>query len=138
MTDDIRAVLRDNVKALLEKRAREDKTQKPGISGLIAMGIPNGTAQRILGGKTSIGLDVVEKLAKGLKVSPWVLLVPQLSVDALPGLTEDHSAWPFPLVDQSAYLDLTPTERAFVQGGLARDISDIASRRESKRLGNGT
>lgn len=136
MHDDYRSVLRDNVRALLEVRTKEDSTRKGGIQGLIALGLSHGTAQRILEGQTSIGLDVLVQVARGLGVSPWMLLVPQLNCTQLPGLTEDQSAWPFPLVDQSAYLALTATERAFVQGGLARDINDLTAKRMSKRAAN--
>lgn len=136
MAEDLKTILRENVEALLERRAREDPTRKTKVSGLIALGFQNGTAQRILGGETSIGVNVVAQLAEALEVPPWMLLVPRLDVENLPGMTEDASAWPFPLVDQDAYRDLTPSERAFVQGGLARDINELIARRATRRVGN--
>lgn len=50
---------------------------------LIDKGIPNGTAQRVLGGQTSVGLDVVDRLAHVFNVPAWRLLAPGLGAEPM-------------------------------------------------------
>lgn len=75
-TDTLRHVLRENVLKLLD----EDRPLKPnetGVQRLVRLGIPNGTAQRVLSAEASIGLDVIEQVAQVLGIAPWRLLRPQ-------------------------------------------------------------
>ena len=65
MGEDTKTVLRDNVRRLLGLQAGES-----GVQRLIDKGFANGTAQRVLGGQTSVGVDVVEKLAAAFDVAP--------------------------------------------------------------------
>ena len=75
-------MLRLNVlKFLVEDRPL--RTNESGVQRLVNLGIPNGTAQRLLGAETSIGLDVIEQVAVVLGVAPWRLLRPQVEVTAI-------------------------------------------------------
>ena len=46
--------------------------------------IANGNVTRLLGGETSVGLDLLDRLAKFFHVQPWALLVPNLNPADLP------------------------------------------------------
>lgn len=83
-----------------------------------------GTAQRILSGETSVGIEILEQLATAFRVTPWQLLVPGLDARNLPGLTADETAWPFPMVDRRAYRSLGADDRVFVQGAMSHAISE--------------
>lgn len=65
MADDLKIILRQNVRALLGLQDGES-----GVSKLIKLGLSNGNAQRILGGETSVGLDVLAQLADALHLQP--------------------------------------------------------------------
>jgi transcriptional regulator with XRE-family HTH domain len=74
-TETLKQVLRQNVLKFLS----EDGPLRPresGVQRLVKLGIPNGTAQRVLGAEASVGLDVLEQIAKALGVAPWRLLRP--------------------------------------------------------------
>lgn len=74
---DTKIVLRDNVRELLLQ-----KTGSAGVAALINLGVSNGNAQRVLGGVTSVGLNVVEQVAAALGVQTWQLLTPGLGAAA--------------------------------------------------------
>jgi hypothetical protein len=71
--DDLRKILRDNVLTLLLEEAGAD-TRNTGVGALIRRGLSNGTAQRVLGAKTSVGLDVLADLGRTFGVAPWRLI----------------------------------------------------------------
>lgn len=110
MGDETKAVLRDNVRRLIGLQAGES-----GVQRLIDKGFANGTAQRVLGGQTSVGLDVVEKLAAAFDVAPWKLLAPDLGGTVPAG------------IDQ-----LSPHESMLV--GILRQRGKDAARQELVRL----
>lgn len=78
MTDASRVILRDNLRALLSLQPGES-----GVQRLIAKGIANGTAQRLLGGDTSVGLDVLDRLAALFGVPAWRLLAPSMGAEPM-------------------------------------------------------
>jgi hypothetical protein len=45
-----------------------------------------GTASRLKEAKTSVGLEIIDKIAKQFHVQPWELLVPQFDPDNRPTL----------------------------------------------------
>jgi hypothetical protein len=118
MGGDSKKTLADNVAAIIRHRDQLAPDAKVGVSKVMRLGFANGTAQRILGAGTSIGLDILTDLADKLGVKPWHLLVPGLNPAALPGLTEDSTAWPFPMVDRAEYRALPEADRGFVQSKL--------------------
>lgn len=72
---DGKSVLWANVKARMQALYG-----KENLTRLVAeSGIGPGTATRIKEQRTSVGLDVLEKIAKPLKVQPWELLNPALT-----------------------------------------------------------
>lgn len=90
MKNDLKDCVAVNVRALLDLRPREK-----GVARLIHRGIANGNAQRILGGETSFGLDLLEQLAHALRVDAWQLCLPGLDPAHLPALAGQPSPWPF-------------------------------------------
>lgn len=86
----LRTVLRDNVTALL-RHSGHHKAGKVVWHALVTeYGIANGTAQRIKAAETSVGIEVLEDLAKAFRLQPWQLLVPSLDPTNMPviGMTE--------------------------------------------------
>lgn len=110
MGDDAKTVLRDNVRRLLSLQPGESGVQK-----LIGKGFPNGTAQRVLGGDTSVGLDVLDRLAGAFGMPAWRLLAPDLGGAAPSSLDQ-----------------LTPHESMLL--GILRERGKDAARGELARL----
>jgi hypothetical protein len=46
--------------------------------------IANGNVTRLLAGETSVGIDLLDRLARFFHVQPWVLLVPNINPTDLP------------------------------------------------------
>lgn len=107
-------VVRDNVRRLLGLA--------PGASGVSELmrksGLKNGSAQRVLAGETSIGLDLLAELARSFGLQPWQLLIEGLDPDRLPQVHEPSSRWPFRQIDQDAVASLTGTQAQAVEIGL--------------------
>lgn len=61
----VRAVLRENVLALLKRRTGEFRGNESGVSRLKGLGVSHGTAQRALDGSTSIGIALVRHPGTG-------------------------------------------------------------------------
>jgi hypothetical protein len=72
----LREILRQNVLELLS-RDKPFRAGETGVMRLKALGFSNGTAQRVIEGSTSVGIDTVEELALRLGVSSWRLLQPK-------------------------------------------------------------
>ena len=89
MPKDLPSILRDNVRRILAL-----PEGKSGVGVLIELGLKNGTAQRVLAGETSIGLELLAVLAEKLRVAPWQLLVPGLDPRALPSLGKNPNLKP--------------------------------------------
>lgn len=117
--------LRDNVLKLLVQQSGDwkpsERGKTRGVTRLKKLGLTQGTAQRVLEGSTSIGLEILQQLASAFHVKPWHLLVPGLDVEALP--VAGRAAWPFPMVDQDAYYALSEGSRGFVQAQTSNAIA---------------
>lgn len=110
----LKEIVAANVRRLLRLEEGES-----GVSKLIRLGVANGTAQRVLGGTTAIGVDVLDSLARKLHVEPWQLLVENLDPDRMPTLRADTAfQWPFRQVDFDAISGLVGTKAADVERGL--------------------
>jgi transcriptional regulator with XRE-family HTH domain len=72
MTYDTKKALWENVKALMEKKYGKENIKRLAREAKIG----TGTASRIKEQRTSVGLDVVEKIARLFKVPPASLLMP--------------------------------------------------------------
>ena len=108
---DSKLVLWENVSALMKaKYGRENLTRLAAEAK-----VGPGTVSRIKAHETSVGLDVVEAIARIFKVEPWQLLVPGLDVADLPAISIGSSNWPF-AIDRSAVLALTPEQRGKIEG----------------------
>lgn len=75
--------IRANVIACL-KAGGVDAGGRGAVSALIKLGFSNGTAQRIMDGSTSIGLDIIDKLAGKFAIEPWRLIARDLGQDEAP------------------------------------------------------
>ena len=79
---DSRQVLWANVSALMVQRWGEENLNRLAREAEIGLG----TAARLKKQTTSVGLELVDKLARGLHVEPWQLLVPGASASNPPVL----------------------------------------------------
>lgn len=79
---DIRRVLADNVRRLIAHHAKKDLDPGKPLALVNALKdkakITMGTAQRVLEGKTSIGISIIDKIAREFKLRAYQLLVPDL------------------------------------------------------------
>jgi hypothetical protein len=73
MASETKRALRANVRALLVKLTGELRAHETGVSRLVALGIAQGTSQRILD-DTDIRLSTIDEAAAKLGVSPGALL----------------------------------------------------------------
>jgi hypothetical protein len=113
MQPTLKMTIRDNVRRLLG--LAEDES---GVSRVMALGFSNGTAQRILDSETSIGVDVLEKLADGLKLAPWQLCVPNIEPDRVPRLEPVAFRWPFRQIDPEVITGLVGSPAQQIENGL--------------------
>ena len=85
----------------------------------------NGTAQRILDDSTSIGLEVLSRLAEALGVEPWQLCVPGLDPTALPSVDAPSFRWPFRKIDPDVITGLVDTAAQAVENGLLESLATL-------------
>ena len=84
----LKSVLWANVSTLMRhKYGRENLTRLAADCGL-----GPGTATRIKEQRTSIGLDVMERIAAKFGIDPWQLLVPGLEADNPPVVANANTA----------------------------------------------
>lgn len=60
--------------------------KETGVTRIVELGVPMGTAQRVIDEEQDVRLSTIDKLAEGLRVESWQLLVPGAARDALPEL----------------------------------------------------
>ena len=131
MNRDSKQVLWENVSALMKRDfGKENLTAFAKKAG-----IGPGTATRIKEQTTSVGLDVLDVVAKSFRVKPWHLLLPRLDVANPPLHAEEEGGWPFDKVDRDAYESLPADEQVFVQGHLARIIEERSRARQEVSMG---
>lgn len=85
MAQTSKKVLWDNVLALMTREFGEENVTKFAAWAKIGVG----SVLRIREQKTSIGLDIIEKIAKRAGVTPWQMLVPGLDARNPPMLAKD-------------------------------------------------
>jgi SOS-response transcriptional repressor LexA len=79
---DYKKVLAENVKACMRFHwGKENKTE-------LGKSLAQGGAQRITGGKTNVGVDLIAQCAAVFKLQPWQLLIPRLDPAHPPTLLE--------------------------------------------------
>ncbi|WP_137860779.1 helix-turn-helix transcriptional regulator [Variovorax sp. 3P27G3] len=109
---DSKLVLWENIATLMKaKYGRENLTRLATEAK-----VGPGTVSRIKAHETSVGLDVVEAIARIFKLEPWQLLVPGLDATSLPTLSTGSAAWPFPSLDRNAVFALPPEKRGKIEG----------------------
>jgi hypothetical protein len=124
MPENIKTVLRDNLQAVLRERYPTMRPNESGITKLVELGVAQGSAQRAIGGETSIGIDMLEKIASAIGLQTWQLLVPELNARAPQSLSADPRAWPFEMVDRTKYFALGEKDRLYAQGALGAAVSE--------------
>lgn len=99
---DSKKVLWGNVSRLMVQRyGKENLTRLSADAG-----IGPGTSTRIKEQATSVGTDVIEAVAKALKVEPWQLLQPELEVPALQRPAAEQPAAPYTVVTPTQAIDV--------------------------------
>lgn len=101
-------VLWENVSTLMKRAYGKDNLGKLAKEAKFGPA----TSTRLKKQETSVGLDVIDRIAATFKVKPWHLLVPKL----------DMELWPFPSIDPEDYHRLDESERAFVEQTAAHAI----------------
>jgi hypothetical protein len=119
MTPNIKETIAQNVIALLGNQ------EKGATAALVGMGISNGTATRILHAKVDLGVDMLVKLAAGLKVQPWQLCVPGLDPSRMPSLEPLPFRWPFRQIDPEVLTGLTGTPAQQVENGMLATLAAV-------------
>lgn len=109
---DVKTVVRENVRRLLRLAPGES-----GVAKLMRRGFSNGTAQRLLGGETSFGVDLLAEVSAAFGLEPWQLCVPNLDPDRVPALHEPSSRWPFRSIDQDVVAGLVGLQAQTVEQG---------------------
>jgi hypothetical protein len=119
-TPDSKTVLWENVSALMKVRyGKENLTALAKDAGF-----GPGTSTRIKQQETSVGIDVLDALARLFKLEPWQLLMPNLSVESPSKLENIRGGWPFSSIDRSKFLQLPVEKRALAQGYIERLIEE--------------
>lgn len=97
--DAIKTTLRDNLLSLLREAAGgELPAGENGTTRLSKMAGKKGSwGQRLLN-ETDTSLSALAEAAHAFGLQPWQLLVPKLDPAQKPALSEDSTAWPFPMV----------------------------------------
>jgi hypothetical protein len=113
MAEDLKEVVRANVRALLGLKDHEK-----GITRLKNAGIGQGTAQAVLDASRELRIETITRLAEGLHVQPWQLLVPNLDPERLPTLEPASFRWPFRRIDPDVITGLVGTTAREVENGL--------------------
>lgn len=82
---DSKKVLWDNVQTLMKHRF--DKVNVNGFAEYVGIGV--GSVLRMREGETSVGVDIIDKIARKFGLEPWHLLVPNLIANSPPMLAAD-------------------------------------------------
>lgn len=88
-----------------------------------------GTASRLKKMETSVGLDILEKLAAYFYLEPWQLLVPNFDPKSPPKVREFKTPpWPLPMVDKDRFFALPEESRLYIQGYIGRLVEEHETR----------
>lgn len=103
-------------------------------------GIPNGTVGRIVTpGAVSYSVALLDPLAKALRVQPWQLLLPDLSVtaDGVVMSIEGMKArqWPFPTLRREEFEGLSPHETELLEKSIRNRIGELKDMRPAAPVG---
>lgn len=129
-SEDLRAVLRDNVCALLGTKPKE----RGVTAAIMRAGIGGTDATRILKANTDFGISKLAAFAEALKIEPWQLFVPGLDPDRRPTLEPASFRWPFRQIDPEVVTGLVGTTAMNVENGIlvALAAAGVAPRRQAK------
>ena len=129
----IKATLRANLKALLEKEA--GRALPEGQNGITALakraGRATSWAQRLLD-DTDTSMSKLEEVAEVFGLQPWQLLVPGFDPNTPPGLSDDPR-WPLPYVKRKDYEALPGDDRVYCQAKMQAAIEERAAARSGNR-----
>lgn len=98
----------ENVSRLMVKRYGKENLTKLAKEAKFGPG----SATRLKDQSTSVGVDIVDKLAQLFKVEPWQLSVPQLNVDSPPRLDNQTAEFSPEAAGAAEIVELLPTPQA--------------------------
>lgn len=128
---DSKTVLWKNVQELMKKHYGEENQTRLAKD----VGFGAGTAIRLKAGKTSVGVDIIDRLAQFFGLEPWQLLVPGLKPEALPALGGDASGWPMQMISKERFVSLSLESRIFAEGYLRRLIEEREAIEANRKTG---
>lgn len=109
---DSKKTLRENVSNLMKSRYGGENLTRLAADAKVGPG----TVTRIKEQETSIGIDLIAKVARVFKLDPWQLLVPDLDPKRAPSLQQEHDSWPFPGIERARFDGLTHDQKIEIQG----------------------
>lgn len=137
----LRKLIAKNVATLLPAAFRSPMSEK-GIKEIRgASDLSNGMVGRVVTpSKSSFRVDVLADLAKALKVQPWQLLLPDLSVSEAGAVISIEGMkarqWPFPTLERSELEGLSPAELVKLEKTMRARIQELKEDRPSSPVGS--
>lgn len=120
---DVRKLLWENVAALMRYHWREENLNRLAR----AADLSPATAHRLKRQESSVGLDVIEAVAKVFRVKPWQLLQP--TFDPANAGRKAAGDWPFARITQGQFNRMSAHDRQLVEGFIEAVLAQGAEAR---------
>lgn len=120
---DSKLILWQNVSALMRMKYGRENLTKLAADAKIGPA----TASRIKQHETSVGLDVVESIARVFKIDTWQLLVPGFKAESPPELATQADSWPFPGITRRQLQDLPADKLGKIEGYIENVLEALAA-----------
>lgn len=121
---DSKVTLWANVKALMEARWGAANINRLAREAKIA----NATVQRMKAQETSVGIDVLESIAKLFGVQAWELIKPGIDPKRLSPIAAEVAGWIDTLTSEDARLKVWAINARMIQRGVWPSFPDEAAR----------
>ena len=134
-------VLIDNLLRLLRRRAGNPTLTEPqGVTALVRLKIPNGTAQRLFDEHSDVQIGTVDLAAEKLGVKIWHLLTPGGGEQSG---AEDHdlsqtstaaaAPWPLRRLTPEAWSQIDPRDWAVAEDAALEKLKQLAAETAARR-----
>lgn len=127
---DPKAILWNNIVALMRHSyGKENINQLHKDSG-----VSLATITRIKQQETSVGVEIVGKVADAFGLEAWQLMVPNLQPDHAPVLEGSTEVWPFEAPLHKRFMSLSVKSRHMIEAWLQRSIEDREALEGNRRV----
>lgn len=93
MAQTIKEIFAANLLTLLERHAGAKLNRAQAVTALVNLGIPTGTAQRLIDDRTNVQINTVELVAGKFRVAPASLLTPHGAQTIYSDEAKAFAAW---------------------------------------------